>query len=916
MSVCCPTKKTQEPVETRGGSVRGSEWFKVGLAALVASQVMIFSLAVSLSPPTGRARLIIHGVLAVSTLMVFLLLGLPLVRESWRHLRGGRIVFEQLFLVGIAGAFFASLQATLTGAGSVYYEVVAILVGIYTLGRMIAESRQRATLDSAQALRREFDACIRLTCCGQEERVPVRDIVPGDRIRVVPGEGIPVDGDILTGVAFLRETPLTGEPFPVVKRAGDPVWAGSQCLDEALEIRATVPGTLRKLDRLLASLESARRNPAHLEREADRIVGWFLPAVLAIAVVTFAGWTWAEHWQRGLLYGLSVLLVACPCAMGLATPIGLWSALSALARRGLVAASGDFIERLGRVDAVVFDKTGTLSEESMRVVDFVCAGTLSRSTLKSLIAAVQSRSHHPVARALTFDTAFQGPDAAGKGGQDFEVLKPLTLLSGVGVAAEVAASDGTRYQVQIGNSGLLGTDDEPQTLRQQLRVTDTASHEIFIKVGGRLEGLATLREAFRQSTPRVLGRFRQAGLQVFVMTGDREQNARALNIPGVMAGLTPEQKGEEVRKLQAAGHRVLFVGDGINDTLALSAAHAGIAMGGGAGLARESAQAVLYGEDLETVSQAVFLSRRVLAAIHNNMLFAVFYNCLGILLAASGHLHPVAAAVLMLGSSVLVSWRAFRLGEKITAPEGPVVDLQKTRSLGEKWHQWRDTLRTWDRATLFFAVAFALQGPFLAYLAGLEAPGYGWLTLVSLTLALVIPGVLVHQPRAYAARMCFGMLSVGTLAMLAGWWMDAGFGAVIREGVCLCGCSKSAMGWGVVSRINFMQVGMMAGGLWAMMLVADTLPVALREGPRRLAHLLTCGLGMLAGMELGALLMTPFPVMNPQGYFFLSFGAMTGGMILGMLLTCFLWVRLTHGSRVSGAWIGPGFGKNEIGYGS
>jgi len=652
MAGCCHASGGEGGAVARTGSM---EWVRLGVAAVLAGQGMAFGIAANVSPPTGVERWVLHGVLGASALGVFLLAGLPIVREAWRQAHAGRVVVEQLFLAGIAGAFGASVHATLTGHGDVYYEVVAVLVAIYTLGTVIGRNRRHAALASADRLRREFGRCVRLTCCGKREACPTADVMEGDRVWVGAGDGVPVDGLVEEGVAFVRETPMTGEPFPVVKRPGDRILAGAHVMDDPLVVRATASGGERQLDRLLGVVEAAVARPSDLQREADKIVGWFLPAVMAAAVLVFVCWTLASGWRTGLFNGLAVLVVACPCAMGLATPIGIWSGLNALAERGIAAFSGSFLERLARVDTVVFDKTGTLSDEAFSAVDFAVVEGCDREEIRAWVAAIEERSRHPVAAAFR----------EWGGGARVEVAAVATI-PGVGVRAGIL-SKGREMSLAVGNRGVLEgvAAGDSSALLAGLKRPAGHLHEIFVVVDGRLVAVALVRERMRDSVARARQALAEMGMAVKVMTGDRADSASVLELADCEAGLTAEEKARRVAASQDGGARVLFVGDGVNDAPAMATAFASVAMSGGAALPREVADAALYGGDLEAVAGAVRIGRRVVGGIRANLLFAAVYNLLGIGLAAGGVLHPVAAAVLMLVSSVTVSWRALRFGEAL-----------------------------------------------------------------------------------------------------------------------------------------------------------------------------------------------------------------------------------------------------------
>lgn len=848
---------------------RAGDWMRLVFAGLVAAQSMIFGLAVSISPPEGTARLVLHWTLAASAVVVFALVGGPVVRAAWAGLRARRVVMEQLFLAGILGAFFASLHCTLTGVGDVYYEVVAILLAIYTFGQLLGEQRRRAALSAAQELGAEFARCERVVAGGTEE-VAVEEIVPGDLVRVVAGGGIPVDGVVRSGVAFVRESALTGEAFPVVKRAGDAVWAGSYCVDQGLEITARSAGRGRTLDALLRAVRRAQEGKSRLQREADRLVAWFLPVVMVVAVLTFAGWTWAAGWQVGLFHALAVLVVACPCSMGLATPIGIWATLGALVRRGLVVRDSELIEALGRADTVVFDKTGTLGEERLELVDFVTLPGEDRETILRRVAAVEGGSQHPIARGFR---------DAGAHAEEF--CRETRLLPGVGLEGTV---DG--LPVAVGNAGLWpagrGVPAEATELRHLVRGGTDGSHEVWVRQGGRIVGLGLLREKLRESAQPALAALRDAGLRVIVMTGDRAEAAARHGFAECLAGLSATEKADRVRALQAEGRRVLFVGDGVNDAPAMAEATGAVAVGQASALARETAPGLLVHEDLQVLPQAVARCRRTLRAIRRNLGFAAIYNVIGISLAAAGVIHPVVAALLMLASSLTVTWRALRE----TREEDLPATVRKSSARGSLARDAASVLLPrW--AVWALAATIVLQGPVVAYLGG-----FGGTTALGFLFLFAATGLVVAalgQTRAWTrpAAMATSMFGLGGLLMLVGWWMDAGFGAVVRNGVCLCGCARSDMGWGLFLQPNWMLVGMVAASLPALRLE----PAG--DAKRRWLCWAAGLVGMILGMEISALLMALIPVVEAAAglHFFATYGVMVLGMTWGMFAACQLWLR-------------------------
>jgi len=885
MQACCTDLSMECHPGTDSGRGQALAWTRLGLAALIAGQAMTFDLASNLEGMEGLEKTVLHSILAGSAVVVFLLVGLPLLSESWRQLRRGRIVLEQFFLIGIAGAFAASVHSSLTGIGSVYYEVVTILLAIYTLGNLLASNRRRAALQSADLLRSEHERCFRLSPDGKSEEVPVASVRKGDRVLVNAGAAVSVDGRILQGEAFVSETALTGEPFPVVRRGGDPVLAGSRVLDQRLIVEATADGCDRKLDRLLQSVEQARNLPSMIQREADRLVAWFLPAVLMISVLTFMGWTWYSGWVNGLFNALAVLVVACPCAMGLATPIGLWNALGAFARRGLVARSGSLIENLARVDTVVFDKTGTLSEDALLLVDLTCAPGFDREEVRRWISALQAGSTHPIARA--FDT-WVGENKNAARVSDFK------NVPGAGLEAVISDGDGSARVLRMGNKAILAAGMDAAVLSSALQGREGSVQEIYLTVDDRLAAMAVLRETLRSSSRRAVEQLQAAGFVVEIMTGDKLERVQALGFVEARAGLLPEEKARLIAEMEQRGQRVLFVGDGVNDSAAMANATASLAMGSGADLAREVAAGQLFGNDLEVVPWACRTARSVLRGIRQNLYFAACYNGVGMLLAVSGVLHPVVASILMLVSSVTVTWRALRFGEKLQAEAvgGPVAveTVFFLPVLLKGMGNWLAQRLSWLGLT--FGFGLALQGLFLCYLGSLPMR-----TGLLLGFVFMLAGaVLALQLRQWFQRplrvLYAGMLALGNLGMLFGWFMDAGFGPVVRGAEPLCGCGSALL------QPTWMQAGMILASLPLLFGIQVAPAVVLRPGwNRSWLHALVCLTGMLAGMQAAMAVTELFQGGDRQRYFLALYGAMTCGMFLGMIVFCNAYFRFVIGRK-------------------
>lgn len=627
-------------------------WLRVGIGLAVAAQAMIFSLAVNLTPAEGAAYWLVHGGLLATALATLVFLGRDLVGEAWAALRSGRVSIDLLFLVTLLGALGGSMVSTFTGTGSIYYEVVAVLIVVHTLGKMVGARSRAAALRAAEEVAETFEFCTVLGRDGREVVTRVGALRGGERVVVGPGGAICVDGVIREGLSYVEEAAMTGEWRPVARGPGDAVWAGTHAVDGRLVVEAAAGP--RRLDGVLRAVAEARLAPSTLQAQADRLMKVFLPVVTGGSVATFLFWSLGgAGWERALFNAMAVLLVACPCAMGLATPVAVWGGLARLARLGIVARSGDFLAVLARVDTVCFDKTGTLSEESLAVVGWETApGWRSREAeLRAMVAAVERGVAHPVARALGAALApaagAGGSGPVGERGGDF-AISGLRVVAGEGVEAEVAGFG----RVRVGEALFAGADAAEAG-------RPAGGKELWIGIEGEVAARVLLAEAWRNGITDTCEALRGIGLRMEVLTGDRGAPGRIGSVP-VRAGLSPAEKAERVRALVGEGRVVLFAGDGVNDAAAMGAASASLALRGGSGLARAAAMAVCAGEDLAKLPTAVEVARRVVAGVRGNLRFAATYNLAGMGLAAGGWLHPVAAALLMVVSSVWVGVRAMR----------------------------------------------------------------------------------------------------------------------------------------------------------------------------------------------------------------------------------------------------------------
>lgn len=615
------------------------------------------------NPPLTRDQPIyafLHGGLLLSALAVIFILGGPLLRATWTALRRGQITVDSLFMLSVLGAMGGSLVSSLTGVGAVYYEVVAVVLAIYTVGKALGVRTRARAMAEADALEHVFDRASVETPEGRRE-LPLEQVTAEHTVVVGPGEPIPVDGCIVRGTAYVRELPLTGEPAPVIRREGDEVLAGTHSVDGLLFIRPRALKGERRFDQVLTAVREARERPSHLLRQADRLTRWFVPVVCVVSVGTFVVWLPLAGWSVALFNAMAVIIVACPCALGLATPAAVWSGLAGLARLGLVARTGDLLDNLARVRTVVFDKTGTLSGERLAVVQACMAPDWEGREVEvaTALRVLEAAATHPAALALADWAAARGEEAAPE-------LLEARVTAGAGLCAYFRSGEGATSCWRLGRRDFVKQgDEESGFIRMQ---SGGSGHRVWLSVDGKVAAVFGLEETLREGTEAALAGLRAQGLRLMVLTGDAAPRWERIAGVTVESGLRPADKAARVRVLHREAPPLLFVGDGINDTPAMAEADASIAMDCGADLTQACADGVLPGGRLDSLPQAVALSRSIRRCVAHNLRFALVYNGIGMTLAALGILHPVVAALLMLVSSALVSWRVLRVGDASEAP--------------------------------------------------------------------------------------------------------------------------------------------------------------------------------------------------------------------------------------------------------
>jgi Cu+-exporting ATPase len=579
--------------------------------------------------------------------------GWPFFERGWASLRTRHLNMFTLVSIGVGAAFGYSVIATVApglfpasfrqhGLIPVYYEAAGVVVTLILLGQVLELRARAATGRAIRALMDLAPKTARRVTDDGEEEIPLGEVVAGDRLRVRPGEAIPVDGVVVEGRSPVDEAMLTGEPAPVVKQADDPVTGGTVNTTGSLLIEARAVGADTVLARIVRMVAEAQRSRAPIQAVADRVSGWFVPLVVGIAILTFIVWNVVgpePRFGHALLNAIAVLIIACPCALGLATPMAVMVGTGRGAHTGVLVKNAEAIQRFETVDTLVIDKTGTLTEGKPKLVAIEPAEGFEEAELLRLAAAVETHSEHPLAHAIV--TAAEAHGLAIPSAEDF------ASATGQGVSAVVEGR-----KVAIGNPAMIraaGADPAPLEA-----AADTHRREgvgvMLAAVDGRLAGLLAVTDPVREGAREALAALRDEGLRIIMLTGDSRATAEAVaarvgGVAEVRAELRPEDKAAAIAELQRAGAKVAMAGDGINDAPALAAADVGLAMGTGTDVAIESAGMTLTGGDLAAIVRARRLSRATMRNIRQNLFFSFLFNGLGVPIAA-GVLYPVAGLLL------------------------------------------------------------------------------------------------------------------------------------------------------------------------------------------------------------------------------------------------------------------------------
>ncbi|WP_420644369.1 heavy metal translocating P-type ATPase [Candidatus Leptofilum sp.] len=633
-----------------------AHWNRLLISGVLTMHIMLLSFMIYFRQWTGRASVETEWLVHIFEIMILfmsvptvLILGLPILRAGLAGLLRGQPNTHTLIAVGAFSAFGLSLRNFLVGQGDIYFDTAAVLLFLVAIGRWLEMRAHKVSSRAVEQLWQRMPPQATWLTADGEQQIAADAVPPGARLLVRPGERFPVDGIVAVGQGDVDESLLTGEPEAVCRRRGARVLAGTINLDGSFEVIASATGTSTMMGQIGHLLHQALWQRSPVERLADRVAAWMTPTAVLLATITFIYWSNQAGFEVALIYSLSVLLIACPCALGIATPLSLWLSLGRATELGIILHQTGVLEQLAQVNQVFLDKTGTLTQRPLRV-QTIATEQLPEAQFMAWVTAVEANSEHPVAQAIVADVPLKNRSLR---------IENFRALPGEGVTALVddlpawVGSYGLMKAVNLSLSAQLA-DVVRRYHLQGLRV-------IYAGWAGCVQGVIGLGERLRPETAVTLQTLTEMGMQVSVLTGDDAIAGRRwqaqLGVP-VHAALTPAEK---VAQLQSAGAGSLMVGDGINDGPALAAASVGIAVSQGTDIAQEAADAILIQQNLTAVPWLLKLSRRTMQIVRQNLVWAFIYNIVGLGLAMTGHLQPALAALLMVLSSAVVTGNAFRL---------------------------------------------------------------------------------------------------------------------------------------------------------------------------------------------------------------------------------------------------------------
>jgi heavy metal translocating P-type ATPase len=630
---------------------------RIGVAAFLWLNVMTLSLVIYASyweSISDTARHLVPAVLMALTAPAVFYSAWPILRVAALGARHGVLRMEALLALGILAAYGYSSAQAILGGKHYYFDTACAIITLVLLGKLLERGAKERTTQALSLLYRMMPKKARLLDEGREHFVSIDALQPGHLFLVKAGERIPADAVVTQGRSHVDESILTGESEPKEKSPGDPLICGSLNTGGVLEARATRVGLDSTLTHIIRSVETAMSSRAPIARVVDRVSRIFVPAVVLLAIAACAvSLAFGMPATEALMRAISVLVIACPCALGIATPLAITSAVGAASRRGILISDSRVLEEMDRLDVLVLDKTGTVTQGEFSVVDFISLSDPDH--LLSLAAGLEVFSEHPVGRALVRYAVSRG--------LPMRRARDVRIHQGLGLSGD---SQGT--PVAVGNRSLLASlrVSINADLDQRVAAWEAQGYTVaFLAANGAAAGAMAFGDQVRPDAPPLVAAMRARGVQTILLSGDTQESTRraaaALGVTSFQAQVLPEQKRQFLEDLKARGRVVAMVGDGVNDAPALAAANLGIALGSGADIAMQAAPVVLMANDLARVSEVFDLSRVTLRVVRQNLFWAFFYNAAGITLALAGVLNPILAAGAMVLSSLSVIWNSMRL---------------------------------------------------------------------------------------------------------------------------------------------------------------------------------------------------------------------------------------------------------------
>ncbi len=606
----------------------------------------------------------VDKLLLIATTVVLTVPGRRFFRNAWVQAKHFAADMNTLIAAGTGVAYLYSALAVLfphwlgfrQGHADVYFDTAATIITLILLGKMLEARAKSKASDAIRALMDLQPKQATVVRDGREQVIGLEDVVTGDTVVIKPGEKIPVDGIVTRGATTIDESTITGESLPVERTVNDKVLGGTINRNGTVEFRATAVGKETVVAHIIKLVEEAQGSKASIQSLADKIASVFVPVVISVAIATGLLWYFVGHsgFTPAMIDAIAVLIIACPCALGLATPTAIVVATGKGALHGILIKNAESLERAHRIQSVILDKTGTLTAGKPSVTDVVALAGVNEETLLSLVASVERRSEHPLGAAIvTF---------AGQRGIQFQTVESFTARAGSGVEGFVDAR-----KVVAGTQDFIeqSSVDTAAGMTVIDRISSEGKTPVLAAIDGTLAGVIGLRDEIRPTSREAVARLKMLGIDVSLVTGDKRQTAEAIGsevgVEHIISEVMPQNKAATVREIQKSGKTVAMVGDGINDAPALAQADVSIAMGSGADVAIETADITLMKPDLIGVYQAIQLSRQTVRTIRQNLFWAFIYNVIGIPLAALGMLNPTIAAAAMAFSSVSVVSNSLRL---------------------------------------------------------------------------------------------------------------------------------------------------------------------------------------------------------------------------------------------------------------